>query len=73
MSTMDNTGAEAPPSFSTANQIDLVSIKDSKITHVSLYTGRAEITRLFKLTIKTGQNQVNVIGLPDVLEQSSLR
>lgn len=52
---------ENPPSFE-ANTVNLVSIDDSKIISVSLYSGRAEITRLFKFPVKIGQNQVNVTG-----------
>jgi hypothetical protein len=55
------------------NVIDLVSAKDSKITNVSLYSGRAEITRLYKFGVKAGQNQVRLSGLPSVLDQNSLR
>ncbi|TFK31126.1 hypothetical protein BDQ12DRAFT_307927, partial [Crucibulum laeve] len=35
--------------------------------------GRAEVTRLFKFGVKTGQNQVNISGLPNVLDQDSFR
>ncbi|KAF8066009.1 hypothetical protein FPV67DRAFT_1562583 [Lyophyllum atratum] len=45
--------------------IDLVSVDDSKRIHVSLYSGRAELTRLYKFPIKIGQNQVNINGLPN--------
>ena len=55
------------------NVIDLVSAKDSKITNVSLYSGRAEITRLYKFAVKAGQNQVRLSGLPSILDQNSLR
>ncbi|KAF8073969.1 hypothetical protein FPV67DRAFT_1560259 [Lyophyllum atratum] len=53
--------------------IDLVSVDDSKIIHVSLYSGRAELTRLFKFPIKIGQNQININGLPNVLDRDSIR
>jgi len=65
--------ASAPPSFELANVVDLVSVDDSKIINVSLYTGRAEITRLYKFPVKTGQNLVNINGLPIVMDQESLR
>jgi hypothetical protein len=63
----------APPEFQLVNTTELVSVKDSKIISVSVYSGRAEITRLFKFTAKTGQNQLNIIGLPRVMDQDSLR
>lgn len=62
-----------PPPFQPINIVDLVAIEDSKIISVSVYAGRAEITRLFKFNVKTGQNQLNVVGLPSVLDQDSLR
>jgi hypothetical protein len=70
---MTTGSTEAPPPFEPTNVVDLVSIKDSKITNVSLYSGRAEITRLYKFLVKTGLNQVNISGLPNVLDHESLR
>ncbi|KAJ3505838.1 hypothetical protein NLJ89_g7202 [Agrocybe chaxingu] len=43
----------SPPVFQVVNTINLESIKDSKIISVSVYSGRAEITRLFKFNVKT--------------------
>ncbi|KAJ7258784.1 hypothetical protein B0H12DRAFT_1201805 [Mycena haematopus] len=65
--------AEHPPAFEPASSIELQSVAHSKITSVSLYSTRAEITRLYKFTVKTGQNQVIISGLPNVLEAESLR
>ena len=62
-----------PPPFQAVNVIELDSVSDSTITGVSVYSSRAEVTRLFKFNIKTGQNQVNISGLPIVLERDSLR
>ncbi|KAF9476194.1 hypothetical protein BDN70DRAFT_882734 [Pholiota conissans] len=62
-----------PPAFQAINTIELVSTKDSKIISVSVYAGRAEITRLFKFAVKTGQNQLTILGLPAVLDQESLK
>lgn len=64
---------EPPPFQSSVNVIELDSVADSTITGVSVYSERAEITRLFKFNIKTGQNQLNISGLPGVLDQESLR
>ncbi|KAF7367401.1 hypothetical protein MSAN_00802700 [Mycena sanguinolenta] len=61
-----------PPPFEPS-KIELNSVTDSKIIAVSLYSTRAEITRLFKFEVKTGQNQVHIAGLPNVLETESLR
>ena len=66
-------GAEAPPPFKPGEAIQLDAADDSKIIGVSVYTGRAEITRLFRFTVQTGQNQVIINGLPNVLEHDSLR
>ncbi|KAL0946119.1 hypothetical protein HGRIS_012384 [Hohenbuehelia grisea] len=63
----------APPPKFEVNTIDVVSVESSKITGVSLYSGRAEITRLYALSVPTGQNQVKISGLPNVLDHSSLR
>ena len=65
--------APAPPPFEPTNVVELVSADDSKIINVSLYTGRAEITRLYKFPVRTGQNLVNINGLPNVMDQESLR
>ncbi|KAJ7456145.1 hypothetical protein FB451DRAFT_1143590 [Mycena latifolia] len=62
-----------PPAFEPTSSIDLQSTADSKITGVSLYPTRAEVTRLYKFAVKTGQNQVNISGLPNLLEAESLR
>ncbi|KAJ3796169.1 hypothetical protein GGU11DRAFT_832904, partial [Lentinula aff. detonsa] len=64
--------AALPPGY-TANTISLVSVSDSKLLHVSLYTGRAEICRQFKFDVQTGQNHLCITGLPNVIEQDSLR
>jgi peptidoglycan hydrolase CwlO-like protein len=69
---MASATAELPP-FPSDNAIELVSVKDSKIVSVSVYSGRAEITRLFKFTVKSGLNQVAILGLPHVLDRDSLR
>ncbi|RDB30474.1 Protein F37C4.5 [Hypsizygus marmoreus] len=55
------------------NVVELVSVDNSRITRVSLYTGRAEITRLYTFNVVAGQNQVVISGLPSVLDQESLR
>ena len=71
---MTNAAAvDTPPVFQPLDAIELNSVEDSKITSVSVYTGRAEITRLFKFTVQTGQNQLMINGLPNVLDQDSLR
>ncbi|GLB45277.1 putative mucoidy inhibitor A [Lyophyllum shimeji] len=71
--TAPSTTDEVPPPFEPTNTINLVSVDDSKIVHVSLYSGRAEITRLYNFPVKTGQNQVNINGLPNVLDRDSIR
>ena len=61
------------PTHSQHNIIQLESIDDSQIISVAVYSGRAEVTRRFCFNIKSGQNQVHINGLPDVMEQDSLR
>ncbi|KAJ7776830.1 hypothetical protein DFH07DRAFT_797936 [Mycena maculata] len=60
--------ADHPPAFQPAASIELQSGADSKIIGVSLYSSRAEITRLYKFAVRTGQNQVSISGLPNILE-----
>ncbi|KAF7318769.1 DH domain-containing protein [Mycena chlorophos] len=64
---------DQPPSFERTSAIELQSVAASKIIAVSLYSSRAEVTRLYKIAVKTGLNQVNISGLPNVLETESLR
>ncbi|KAF7303988.1 hypothetical protein MIND_00629800 [Mycena indigotica] len=71
MSTEDQ--LSTPPPFDGATTLDLQASVASKIASVSLYSSRAEITRVFRLAVKTGLNQVNISGLPTVLEPESLR
>lgn len=59
---------EARPSV-----LSLECAQASKITSISLYSGRAEITRSFKLAVAEGQNQISIRGLPDRLEKDSVR
>ncbi|KAJ7046404.1 hypothetical protein C8F04DRAFT_1387935 [Mycena alexandri] len=67
------TTSDHPPAFEPVGSIELRSLVDSKIIGVSLYSNRAEITRVYKFAVKTGQNQVNISGLPNILEAESLR
>lgn len=64
---------DSPPAFEPVNNIELSSIKDSKLVKVSVYSSRAEVTRHCKFTVNTGQNLVQINGLPNVLEAQSLR
>ncbi|RDB15251.1 Protein F37C4.5 [Hypsizygus marmoreus] len=57
----------------TSNAIELIPAEHSTILGVTVYPGRAEITRLFKFKTHTGQNQVIVNNLPNVLDRNSLR
>uniref|UniRef100_A0A0W0EWR3 DUF4140 domain-containing protein n=1 Tax=Moniliophthora roreri TaxID=221103 RepID=A0A0W0EWR3_MONRR len=56
-------------------EINAVSLlpADSKILAVSLYRNRAEITRLYKLSVKKGQNNVKINWLPWAIDTESLR
>jgi len=55
------------------NVVEVSSKNDTKITSVSLYSGLAEVTRVFKANLKGGDNKVVVSGLPNVLIIESLR
>jgi N-terminal domain of unknown function (DUF4140) len=61
-----------PPAFE-GHVIELESKDDSKITNVAVYSGRAEVTRSFRIALKPGQNQVQISGLPAVMDRDSLR
>jgi hypothetical protein len=71
--TMTATISDVPPAFEPLNTVELVSVDASKITNVSVYNGRAEITRVYTLSVKTGQNMVHIKGLPDTMDRQSLR
>ncbi|KAF4603111.1 hypothetical protein EYR38_003516 [Pleurotus pulmonarius] len=63
---------EPSPEFA-AHVVELSSVTDSKIDHVSLSPGRAEVTRVYKLALEVGVNQVKISGLPTELDRDSLR
>ncbi|KIM36583.1 hypothetical protein M413DRAFT_31619 [Hebeloma cylindrosporum] len=63
--------AKTPPH--KTHIVELTSITDTKITNVSLYNGRAEITRICTPHLAEGDNQVIISGLPNVLLEESLR
>lgn len=50
------------------NAISLGAAEDSTITNVSLYLGRAEITRNFEFGVKRNYNKVTISGLPRALQ-----
>ncbi|KAF8877367.1 hypothetical protein BD779DRAFT_1475255 [Infundibulicybe gibba] len=65
--------SDTPPPFDPVNVVEINSITDGKIINVNLYSGRAEITRLYKVNARTGQNKFKITGLPDVLDHDSVR
>ncbi|KAF8340034.1 hypothetical protein F5887DRAFT_979609 [Amanita rubescens] len=66
-----NDDQPTPESF--AHTIDLTTA-DSKITAVSVYTNRAEVTRCFRIHLGlAGQNQVKIRRLPNTLQDDSIR
>ncbi|KAF4579590.1 hypothetical protein EYR40_000229 [Pleurotus pulmonarius] len=64
---------DQPPTFDPVNVLELRTADASKILKVSVYSNLAEITRLYKFNVKTGQNQVKINGLPDAMDSDSLR
>nr|GAT46058.1 predicted protein [Mycena chlorophos] len=65
----------SPPSFVlTTTTLKSTSLRDSRITSVSLYASRAEIIRVFNISLATpGHHQLKVVDLPSVLESDTLR
>ena len=55
------------------NTVSLHSLNDSKITKLSLYTDRAQITRTFNFQVLIGQNKATISCLPNVIDHDSLR
>jgi len=55
------------------NVVEVSSKIDTKITSVSLYSGLAEVTRVFKANLKGGDNKVVILSLPNVFIAESLR
>ncbi|KAJ2925288.1 hypothetical protein H1R20_g11833, partial [Candolleomyces eurysporus] len=64
--------SEQPPSYPSA-QIKIDSQTDSKIISVHLYGRRAEVSRIYKLNLATGQTAVTITGLPNGLDERSIR
>lgn len=64
---------EAPPASLPTNPVQVNTADSSKISNVSLYSTRAEITRLYQIDLKLGHNKVTITGLPTQLDQSSLK
>ncbi|KAF9492677.1 hypothetical protein BDN71DRAFT_1396345 [Pleurotus eryngii] len=63
---------ESSPEFA-AHVVELTSVIDSKIVHVNLSPGHAEVTRMYKLSLEVGVNQVKISGLPTEVAHNSLR
>ncbi|KAL1747065.1 hypothetical protein HDZ31DRAFT_80762 [Schizophyllum fasciatum] len=56
-----------------AHDLELDPTRDSKITRVCLYPGRAEVTRAYALALRAGDNNVVLNGLPGAMDWQSLR
>lgn len=50
--------------------IELASATDSKTIKVHLSPGRAEVTRVYKLALEVGVNQVKISGLPEEVDDT---
>ncbi|KAF8877365.1 hypothetical protein BD779DRAFT_1677356 [Infundibulicybe gibba] len=70
---MTTSQSDTPPPFDPVNIVEINSITDGKIVNVHLYSGRAEITRLYRVNARTGQNRFSITDLPNVLDRDSLR
>ncbi|KAF8999068.1 hypothetical protein BDQ17DRAFT_1427976 [Cyathus striatus] len=64
---------DMPPPFSGSHNIELTTIQHGTISHVNLYSRRAEVTRIFRFPVQVGLNHVMISGLPTVMDSSSLR
>ncbi len=73
MQDLEATPAAADSPGARPSLLVLESAQASKITGVSLYSGRAEITRNFKLAVAEGQNRISIRGLPERLQKDSVR
>ncbi|KAF5330992.1 hypothetical protein D9619_005225 [Psilocybe cf. subviscida] len=58
---------------SAGQTISLVAADDGVIENINLYPGRAELTRIFRVLVHEGENQVDIHGLPISLVDDSLR
>ncbi|KAF4579550.1 hypothetical protein EYR36_001368 [Pleurotus pulmonarius] len=58
---------------STPHLIELTSATRSEIVKVNLSPGRAEVTRIYRLVLKVGLNQLKISGLPTDTDCDSLR
>ncbi|KAF9525622.1 hypothetical protein CPB83DRAFT_885409 [Crepidotus variabilis] len=59
--------------MASINQINLQTATESTTSNVSLYSGEAEITRVFAFSVKNGLNKVTMYGLSPSLRQDTLR
>jgi hypothetical protein len=55
------------------NDIQISAERQSKITGVTLYGGRAEVTREVQVSVGTGQNKITVTDLSSYLDETTLR
>ncbi|KXN91234.1 hypothetical protein AN958_01756 [Leucoagaricus sp. SymC.cos] len=64
-----------PPTFNAAvNDIQVSARRQRKVTVVTVYGGRAEVTREVRVSVETGQNNlVTVTGLTSSLDWATMR
>jgi hypothetical protein len=53
--------------------ISLVTADDGQIANINLYSGHAELTRTFKVSVNQGENRIDIHALPVSLVDESLR
>ncbi|KAF9448148.1 hypothetical protein P691DRAFT_775622 [Macrolepiota fuliginosa MF-IS2] len=69
-----NSDSQPPPTFrASVNAIEISAEKESKVTGVTVYTGRAEVTREVKFSVETGQNKITILHLSSSLDAATLR
>ncbi|KAJ3512382.1 hypothetical protein NMY22_g15349 [Coprinellus aureogranulatus] len=56
----------------SVKQIQLGGEQEGKISGVSVYSDRAEISRPYRFLVVAGQNKVIILGLPYTLDESSV-
>lgn len=71
--TVFNFGNGISPTPSINDSPPELQSTEGEIVDVKVYSNKAEITRRFRYTVKKGENQLIISGLPKVLDRESVR
>lgn len=61
-----------PAPRQNGNEVQVKAL-ESKILGIKLYTEHAEVSRLFKVDLSAGQNNITISGLPTLMKEDTLR